>query len=81
MNQILFNEIENNLNLLLRSSDNQTVAMPKQFMSNQETENSNTGVKLGYSIKRPKQGGLRTYFFENITGIFRFFTLPLEIPN
>ena len=37
---------------------------------------------LGYSRKKKKQGGLRTYFFENPpAGIFHFFTLPLEIPH
>ena len=38
---------------------------------------------MGYSRKKTKQqeGGLRTHFFENHPGIFRFFTLPLEIPD
>ena len=35
-----------------------------------------------WAIPEKKQiGGLRTYIFENPSGIFRFFTLPMEIQN
>ena len=42
--------------------------------------------KLGYSRKSPNRGGggrgrLKIYFFEKTPGIFRFVTLPLEIPD
>ena len=32
----------------------------------------------GYSRKKPN---MRTYFFENPSGVFHVFTLPLEIPD
>ena len=34
-----------------------------------------------FQKKKKKQGGFRTYFFENLLGVFIFFTLPLEIPG
>ena len=39
--------------------------------------------QLSYSRKRPDKGGggWGHFFFENPRGIFRFFTLPLEIPD
>ena len=41
--------------------------------------------KLGYSRKSPNRGKgrgrLRIYFLEKAPGIFRFVTLPLEIPD
>ena len=37
--------------------------------------------QIDYSRKKTKQGGFRTYFFENVQGVFNFFTLPLEIPD
>ena len=36
---------------------------------------------MGYSRKKPKHGRLRTYFFENTPGIFRFAALPMEISD
>ena len=46
------------------------------------------GLKIGLFQKRQKErewvggvGALRTYFFENSPGIFRFFTLPTKIPD
>ena len=35
----------------------------------------------GLFQKKSKQGRLRTYLFEKTPGIFRFVTLPLEIPD
>ena len=32
-----------------------------------------------WAIPEKKTGGLRTYVFETPPGIFRFFTLPMEI--
>ena len=43
---------------------------------------SQTNQAMGYSRKNPNRGGgLRTYFFEKTSGIFRFVTLSLEIPD
>ena len=36
--------------------------------------------KLGVGLVEG-QGELRTYFFENIPGLFNFFTFPLKIPD
>ena len=45
-------------------------------------EQRDTDIPTQYwAIPEKKTGGLRTYIFENPPEIFRFFTLPMEIPN
>ena len=38
-------------------------------------------MTTGLFQKKDQTGGLKTYFFEKHPGVFRFFTLPLQIPN
>ena len=38
-------------------------------------------MKLGYSKKNPDRGGWVYTFPENPSGIFKFVSLPLEIPE